>query len=273
MKINLPGTTLVLALAGTALSSSAQASNLPAPKVPTVQSMIASVDGEYLSYSGDYGSRRVVNGQTKVDFGKTKLAVEIAQGIRKAGGDKFEAKRLAASLVQEWTPRFSTRTSLGISGNQPVFVNRELGQEFSYKPFTQTVVTVGGRYARYFGDVEALSWSVGAAQYFDNASVSYRFSSYDVEHLGKTSGHLVGAKLDDRYGSNQLWLAHGTSLHDADWLATPEKGKFNSAELRRVQPIAGNVSAMVAVKRIGYDTGGNKYHGTGFRVGLVFGKK
>ena len=79
------------------------------------------------------------------------------------------------------------------------------------------------------------SWraAIGAAQYFRSASVSYRFSSYDVEHLGRTSGHLVGAKLDDPYGSNQLWLGHGNSPHDTDWLATPEKGKFNSAELRR----------------------------------------
>ena len=269
MKTHLTGSILALALAGTTLSASAQA----APKIPSVQSMIAAVDGEYLTYSGAYGSRRVVNGQTKVDFGKTTLTVDVAHGVRKAGGDKFEAKRLAASVAHEWTPRFSTRTSLGISGNQPVFVNRELVQEFSYKPFAQTVVTVGGRYARYFGNVEARSWSIGAAQYFQGASVSYRFSSYNVEHLGRTSGHLVGAKLDDRYGSNQLWLAHGNSLHDTDWLATPEKGKFNSAELRRTQPIAGGVSAMVAVKRIGYDTGSTKYHGTGVRFGLVFGKK
>ena len=77
MKNIFHGASLAL-LTCAAFSSSAQASDIPAPKVPTVQSMIGSVDGEYLSYSGAYGSRRVVNGQTKVDFGKTTGDIAIA---------------------------------------------------------------------------------------------------------------------------------------------------------------------------------------------------
>ena len=102
--------------------------------------------------------------------------------------------------------------------------------------------------------------------------VGYRFSSYDVQHLGNTTGHLVNVKVNDPFGSNPVWLGHGTALHDATMLATPEKGKFNSAELRRVQPIGGGVSLMLGVNRIWYNTDSAKYHGTGARVGVIFAK-
>ncbi|HKC03974.1 MAG TPA: hypothetical protein VKC17_11820 [Sphingomicrobium sp.] len=100
--------------------------------------------------------------------------------------------------------------------------------------------------------------------------VSYRFSAFDVHHLGDSTGHLLTAKLDDPYGSNQLWLGHGTALHDAIWLATPEKGKYNNIEYRRVQPIGGGVGSMVGVNRIWYEADSAKFHGTGVRVGLTF---
>jgi len=38
-----------------------------------------------------------------------------------------------------------------------------LVQDISYKATPTTVLTVGGRYARYWGGVDALSWSLGAA--------------------------------------------------------------------------------------------------------------
>jgi len=100
--------------------------------------------------------------------------------------------------------------------------------------------------------------------------VSYRFSSFDVQHLGHSTGHLVNLKVDDPYGSNQLWLGHGTALHDAVWLSTPEKGRYTNVEYRRIQPIAGGVGLMVGVNRMWYEADSAKFHGTGLRLGLVF---
>lgn len=243
-----------------------------AAPLPDLKTIVASVDGEYLSYSGPFGSRRIVNAQTRIDTGDTVLSLGLSQGSRKAGDDKFKATRLSATVVHDWSSRLSTRTSASIASNAPVFVTRELVQDISYKPLPQTVLTVGGRYARYWGGVDALSWSLGAAQYFPGGMISYRFSSFDVHNLGHSTGHLVNIKVEDPYGSNQLWLGHGTALHDALWLPTPEKGNFTNVEYRRVQPIGGGVGLMVGVNRIWYKADSAKFHGTGLRVGLVFEK-
>ena len=235
-----------------------------------LKKVVASVDGEYLSYSGSFGSRRIVNAETRIDTGKTIVSLGISQGARKAGPDKFKATRLTGTLVHDWSARLSTRTSASISSDEPVFVTREALQEISYKPLPQTVLTVGVRYARYWGGVDSVSWSAGGAQYFRGGMVGYRFSSYDVQGLGDTVGHLVNLKLNDPYGSNQLWLGHGTSLHDAVWLSAPQKGKFSSIEYRRVQPIGGGVGVMLGVSRNWYNSEGAKFDGTGARVGLVY---
>ena len=257
-----------------AFTSSAHAGPVPPlAKVASVKTMTAELDGEYLSYSGPFGSRRIVNGSTSFDLGDTKISLNLSQGRRKAGEERFDATRFSGTLVRDWGARISTRTSASIANNQPVFVTRELVQELSYKPLPRTVVTVGGRYARYFGGLDGTSWSLGAAQYFRGGMIGYRFSAYNVQHLGNTTGHLLNAKVNDSLGSNQMWIGHGTALHDATWLTSPEKGKFSNVELRRVQPIGGGVSAMLGVSRIWYNTDSAKYHGTGARVGLIFSNK
>ena len=241
-----------------------------AAPLPDLKKIAASVDGEYLSYSGSFGSRRIVNAQTRIDTGNTVVSLGLAQGSRKAAGNKFNASRISVAVAHDWNSRLSTRTAASIASNEPVFVTRELIQDISYKPLSQTVLTVGGRYARYWGGVDAVSWSLGAAQYFRGGMISYRFSSFDVHHLGHSVGHLVNLKVQDPYGTNQLWLGHGTALHDALWLPTPEKGKYSNIEYRRIQPLGGGVGLMVGVNRIWYEADSAKFHGTGVRVGFTF---
>ena len=260
---------LALAL-GLATTANAAAPIPNQGKLPDLKKIVASVDGEYLSYSGEFGSRRVVNARSSFSFGSTKVSFGLAQGSRKAGDDKFKAMRASAEVVHDWNSRLSTRTAASIASNQPVFVTRELIQDISYKPMPQTVLTVGGRYARYWGGNDALSWSLGAAQYFPGGMVSYRFSSFNVQHLGHSTGHLVNVKVADPYGSNQLWLGHGTALHDIVSLTTPQKGRFTNFEYRRVQPIGGGVGLMVGVNRLWHSSDGVKFHGTGVRAGLIF---
>ena len=138
-----------------AFASSAQAATPPnLTKVaagPNLSKVVASVDGEYLSYSVPFGSRRIVNARSTLDVGDTKLSFGLAQGSRKAGDDRFKAVRASAEVVHDWSSRLSTRTAASIASNQPVFVTRELAQDISYKPLPGTVLTVGGRYARYWG--------------------------------------------------------------------------------------------------------------------------
>jgi len=237
--------------------------------LPDLKAIVASVDGEYLSYSGDFGRRVVVNAQTRIGTGPTKYSFLLSHGTRKAGDEKFEATRVQASLVHDWSARISTRTVAGFGSDEPIFVNRELGQEISYKPLAQTVVTAGGRYARYFNSVDSWSWSLGAAQYFKGGYVSYRFSDYDTDGLGHSVGHLVSGKLEDPYGATQLWLGHGTALHDADFLAVPQKGKYTQVEVQRSQSLGAGISLNVGVRRNWHETPSAKVHGTGVRVGFT----
>jgi len=235
-----------------------------------LKSIAGSVDGEYVVYSGPYGKRQVVSARSQFDTGNTKLSFAISQGRRTAGEEKYNATRLQLSLVHNWSSRFSSRTEASIASSNPVFVNRELIQDFSYKVLPATVLTVGGRYARYATGHDTWSWSAGVAQYFPGGYVSYRFSSFDTKHLGGSTGHLFSAKVSDPYGSTQAWVGHGTSLQEADWMIAPEKGKYTSVELRRLQPIGGGVSLSLGVRKAWFEADSAKYRGTGVHVGLVF---
>ena len=258
--------TILIASAALACASPAAATGFP-----HLKSVIASVDGEYLSFSAGFGSRRVVNAQSRFGLGDAKLSLSVSQGQRKAGAEQSSASRISTTLVNDWTSRFSTRTSLGISGDKPVFVTREAAQDVSFKVLPETVLTAGARYARYYGGTDAWSWSAGASQYFKGGMIAYRFTSYDIEHLGHSVGHLGSFKLNDRGGSSQLWVGHGTSIHDAEFLPVPQRGTYTSAELKRSQKLTPDIALNVGLRRSWYDTPEANYHGTGIHLGLTFG--
>lgn len=255
---------LLLASASAVLGSPAMAQ----PRLD-LGAVMASVDGDYLSYGGDRGSRRTVNARTQLGLGETKVHLGVSQGQRRVDGDKMAATRVSGALVRDWSPSVSTRTSVGLSSNQPVFVRREVAQDLIYKPAAQTLLTAGARYANYFGGVDVLSWSLGAAQYFDAGMVSYRFSAFKIEDLGNSVGHLASAKLNDAAGSTQLWVGHGTAIHDPDWLATPAKGKLTSVELRRSLRVSKAAALSVGIKRSWYDTPAEKFRATGLHAGVT----
>lgn len=237
----------------------------------SLNSMTASVDGEYLSYSDGFGSRRIINATSKTDLGATELSFGISQGERKVEGDRHNAIRGSATLVQHWSSRISTRTTARLAADTPVFASRDLVQDISYSLPSGTVATVGGRYSRYFGDRDALSWSAGAAQYFRGGFVSYRFSSYDIDRVGNSVGHVVSAKLADPYGSTQLWLgrSRGATI-DSDDLLISDKGKFTEVTVRRTQKLKGALALTAGFKRNWYRTELADFKGTGIHVGLVF---
>lgn len=253
-----------LALVATPAANAAPALDL--------KSVIASVDGEYLSYSSGFGSRRTVNARSRIGSGKTKLFVGLAQGQRKAENERHRAARVSAALVRDWSPYLSTRTAVSIASDKPVFVNREAIQDVSWKVLPETVVTVGARYARFHNDVDVVSWTAGASQYFRGGLVSYRFSSFQTEGLGHSVGHLANVKLIDRGGSNQLWLGRGTAINDGDWLPTAQKGKFTNVELRRSQKVGGGMAITAGLRRSWYRTPATNFRGTGVHLGVTFEK-
>lgn len=235
-----------------------------------LRSVAASVDGEYLSYSEGFGSRRIVNADTRFGLGSTKLSFAVGQGERKSDGQRYNSMRGSATLVRDWSSRLSTRTTASLAKDTPVFANREFIQDISYKLPTGTVATLGGRYARYYRDRDAWSWSLGATQYFRGGFIGYRFSSYDIDRVGHAVGHIVSGKLADPYGSTQLWLGRSTAAVDNDALLTPEKGKFTEVSLRRSLPLKGGIALTAGLKRNWFRTPSAKFEGTGFQLGLTF---
>jgi len=269
---------LHIILAGTAAvcATSANAAALPGEKstsLPDIKSIVGSLDGEYLTYSGTHGNRVTLDARTRFNMGDTKAEFAIGEGFRKTEDGKFHATRVQGTLVHDWSSVVSTRTSAGFATSGKVFTKRELIQDVNLKLGSGTLLTGGGRYARYQDNIDAWSWSVGASQYFRGGYVGYRFSSFQFDQLGHAVGHLFSARLNDPLGGNQFWLGRGTALHDADWQGPPEKGKYTQVEYRRLQPIGGGVSLSLGVKRNWYDTPTVKFHGTGVRFGFVFEAK
>ena len=267
---------LHIILAGTAAvcATSANAAAMPGPtKLPSINSIVGSLDGEYLTYSGTHGNRVIVDARTRINMGDTRVDFALSQGFRKTDDGKLRATRVQAGLAHDWNSLISTRTSASIATSGQIFTKRELIQDVNFKLGGGTLLTAGGRYARYQDNIDAWSWSLGASQYFRGGYVGYRFSSFKFDQLGHAVGHLFSARLNDPLGGNQLWLGRGTALHDADWQGPPEKGKYTQVEYRRLQPIGGGVSLSVGVKRNWYDTPSTKFHGTGFRFGFVFETK
>jgi YaiO family outer membrane protein len=263
----------ILAGVAAACSTTATAAALPSEKTKgtlDLKSIVASVDGEYLSYSGTHGNRITVDARTHVNMDSTKVDFAIGEGFRKTAAGKLHATRVQATVAHDWNSLISTRTSASLATSGEIFVKRELIQDFNFKLGGGTLLTAGGRYARYQDNIDAWSWSLGAAQYFRGGYVSYRFNSFQFDQLGHAVGHLLSARINDPLGGNQLWVGHGTALHDADWQGPPEKGNYTQVEYRRLQPIGGGVSLSFGVKRNWYDTPSTKFHGTGFRVGFVF---
>lgn len=257
-------------------ATSVNAAAMPSEKstsLPSIKSIIGSLDGEYLTYSGTHGNRVTVDARTRINMGDTKVDFGLSQGFRKTDDGKFHATRVQGTIAHDWNSVISTRTSAGLATSGEIFTKRELIQDVNFKVASGTLLTAGGRYARYDDNIDAWSWSLGASQYFRGGYVGYRFSSFKFDQLGHAVGHLVSAKLNDPLGGNQLWFGRGTALHDADWQGPPEKGKYTQIEYRRLQPIGGGVSLSFGVKRNWYDTPSTKFHGTGFRFGLVFESK
>jgi YaiO family outer membrane protein len=231
-----------------------------------------SVSSEYTNFSGGFGKRLETSAESTTDLGKTAFTISASHGKRKYENDSFSAARLSGTVYHDWSGRFYTRTSAAVSSNKPVYATRELANDFNYKLLPNAVLTVGGKYARYYDNTDALSWSAGGTWYFASGLVTYRYTGFDVQKLGKSHGHLASFRLKDGGGSTQLWLGAGTSLHEQQLQSVGREGRYRSVAVQRVQPIKGPVALSVSINRSWYDTPGVKYRGTTASVGLTFNR-
>lgn len=230
------------------------------------------LSSDYVDYSGTHGNRHENSLEATSDFGATAVVLSGTHGRRKFGAESFSAVKASATVYQDWTDRFHTRTQVAVSSNDPVFANREVAQDLSYKPVHGLTVTAGGKYARYHGNTDVYSWSLGGSAYLPGMILSYRYSSYDIERLGDSHGHLASLRLRDPKGSGstQLWVGSGTSLHEDEPFAAALKGKQRGVMLQRVQPIGGGVALVLGAGRTWYSTDLNDYTGTRATLGFTY---
>lgn len=242
------------------------------PVAVSAQAATDEVSGtvEYTDFTNGFGNREVATVEYNKDLGDTSFVLSGSYGRREFSSEDYKAARASATLYHDWSTRFYTRTSVAIASDRPVFATRELIQDFNFKVQRNTVLLAGAKYTRYFGNVDATSWTLGATQYFDGGFFSYRYTGYDVEHLGKTHGHLATVRVNDSKGSGrtQMWLGMGTSLHEQEFLPVLAKGRVDSFTLQRVQPLGSHLALKADLGHSWYKTAFTKYQGTTLRVGL-----
>jgi YaiO family outer membrane protein len=150
-------------------------------------------------------------------------------------------------------------------------VNREAIHDFNLKVVPNTVLTVGGRYSKYYGDVSVAGLSVGATYYVDRVSASYRYTGYRRSSGAHSHGNVASLRLKDDggNGSTQLWLGKGTSVHEYEWLSELQDGKLKSATFRRIQPLTQKWALEASVGKVWYETPATKFDGVAAQVGAT----
>ena len=200
--------------------------------------------------------------------------ISASRGKRTFESDSSSAFRVSGTVYRDWTDRIYTRSNVAVSSNKPVYATREIATDLNFKLLPNAVLTMGGKHARYYDNKDALSWSAGGSLYFGGGFATYRYSSYDVDNLGKSHGHLATFRLKDGSGaaSTQLWLGSGSSLHEEEMLPSGRTGTFRSIALKRVQPVSGPLSLNVSLGRAWYETATTDYQSTKASVGLSFSR-
>ena len=210
---------------------------------------------ETRNYSDGYGELNTVTAEYTVKSGDTIFVFEPAWGERKSSALTHDAVSLTANLYHRFSDDFTTRTRVSISENEPVFANRDIAQDFTFRVLPRTTATIGGRWARYYGGTNVYTASAGVRYYFRHGAISYRLSYVEADRVDPIVTHLVNLVVNDPQGDGktQLWLsAGGTSLENSAF-TNDFSGDDYSVYLRRYQPVAKNLDILGSVGFASYD--------------------
>jgi YaiO family outer membrane protein len=197
--------------------------------------------------SDDLGSLRSVRIEYKAVLDDTTILVSPIVGERKALGASATAVGAGVTVYHDWSDRVSTRTAAFVAENEPVFANLDFAQDLTIGVADKTTVTLGGRWARYFGDREVTFLSAGARRYFSGGSVAYRLTHVNPEGRDAFFAHLVNLTINDASGAGttQLWLSTGEASLDRSQVDGDFDGQNRAALVQRTQPLTSNL-ALVA---------------------------
>ena len=232
-------------------------------------SQTLSAVAEIRGFSDERGTLSSITVEEKFEDGATTILLAPALGERTANGVSDTAFGLRGTIYQEWSPAFSTRTSLFLAERSPVFAHIDVAQDLTVRVADRTTLTTGIRWAEYFGEQEVTFVSLGARRYFGGGSIAYKLTGTRVDGQDSFFGHLINLRLDDSRGegNTQLWLSAGDSAL-TQFNDTP--GASNRGfMLQRSQPLWNEVALVAAAGLSAYDSSGDRYTATSFRIGLA----
>ena len=262
----------LLCLTGLALAagfaSPAMAQDAP-PPAPSAITQSIEVSGESQDFSDGYGSLRSVKLEYRVDFADTTVTFSPTVGERRVGGSAVSAVGVAGAVYHDWSDTISTRTRAFIAEDRPVFASVDLAQDLNVKVADKTVLTVGGRWARYFRDQDVYFVSGGLRQYFRGGSVAYRLSWVKPEGRDAFLAQLASLTLNDSRGrgKTQFWFNYGGATFDRT-LDSNFSAKDYGGTVQRIQPLNKDFSLALIAGLQSYARPAGRVEGTKLGLGV-----
>ncbi len=251
-----------LAVCGIAASNPACASD----KSPDTVTTVAQVQ----DFDQGLGSLRTLEIQVSHSRGPDTFVLTPVIGERRIGAFHDTVIGGSLELHHDWSSKVSSRSHVFVSENKTPFAHWTASQDINVKVAAKTTITVGGRFARYFGDNDVVYMSGGVRQYFNMGSVAYRltwtkpaFSSGYLAHLGS-----ITIKDNRGTGKTQLWVSYGSASPISIQSQDTFRGKDYGLAFQRNQPLNGNLSAIFRFGVSSYDRLGGRVTAPTFGFGL-----
>jgi YaiO family outer membrane protein len=228
---------------------------------------------ETQEFSDNFGSLRSASLEYKYANDDTTVTFTPTVGERRAPGFRDTAVGGGVTLYQDWSSRVSSRTHAFVAEDSPVFAQYDFAQDLTFKVGGNTAVTLGGRWARYFGHQEVTFLSAGVRQYFKGGSVSYRLTRVDPQGRSAYLAHLANLSVNDPKGAGrtQLWLSAGEASLTNSQLQANFSGEDYGAVIQRVQPLTDRISLIPMVGYSYYDRPGGRLEAFNLGLGIALG--
>lgn len=218
---------------------------------------------DFIDYSGNHGKRNIAYAEMVANIERSTLLLNISQGQRDYGTERFNATRAQSSVWYKWNNWLTTRTGIAFADNSPVFARQDFRQDINLRLLPKTVFTTGYRYTKYYDDAEVNAWQGGISLYVGQFIASYRYTHYDSSHTGGSYNNMVSLRLKDSRGDGytQLWLSRGTGAYVYDWSPETLNGSMKNISLQRIQPLTEHLNLGLTAGKSLYDTPVSEYSG------------
>lgn len=251
-----------LAICGIAASNPACASD----KSPDTVTTVAQVQ----DFDQGLGSLRTLEIQISHSRDPDTFVLTPVIGERRIGAFHDTAIGGSLEFYHDWSSKVSSRSQVFISENKTPFAHWTVSQEITVKVAGKTTATVGGRFARYFGDNDVVYLSGGVHQYFNHGSVLYRLTWTKPEFSSGYLAQLGSITVNDNRGAGktQLWVSYGSASPINNQSQDTFRGKDYGFVIQRNQPLNGNLSAVFRIGASSYDRPGGRATAPTFGIGL-----